>query len=225
MIYRCTLRCAALIAVAALLILTAAAAWAQDTEETPAHSTKPVATEPGSVASSPKPAVPAELNADPTEQPAADADVLSTELSGVDSLGIGTDTLVTNYQGGTRRIHLERTVFRRQTPVAYLANGRRDPFRALVIDERKEGEIETDLLRMEHAALTGVVWSDGEYVAMLRDKDGYNFLLREGDPVFNGRMTAVTQSQAVFDIVEFGDYQQIVLKVASPDRLKDKAKS
>jgi hypothetical protein len=151
--------------------------------------------------------------------------VISTELSGLDSLGILSDTLITNYQGGTRRVHLERTVFRRETPVIYQAGGHRDPFRALVVDERKEGEIETDLLRMEGAFLTGVVWSDGEYIAMLRDKEGNNFLLHDGDPVFNGRVTAVTQSQAVFDLVEFGDYQQIVLKVTSPDRIKDKGKS
>ncbi|MBI5059410.1 hypothetical protein HZB60_06480 [candidate division KSB1 bacterium] len=162
---------------------------------------------------------------DPTERAESSPDVLSTELSGVDSLGITSDTLITSFQGGTRRVHLERTVFRRETPVEYVSNGRRDPFRALVIDERKEGEIETDLLRMEKAVLTGVVWSDGEYVAMVRDKDGNNFLLHEGDPVFNGRMTAVTQSQAVFDLVEFGDYQQIVLKVASAEKLKDKAQS
>lgn len=145
-------------------------------------------------------------------------DVISTEIMASESLGFVSDEIITNYQGGTRRVHLENTVFRREDPVTYDPSGRRDPFRALVVDEKKEGEIETDLFRTEKSILTGVIWTEGEFIAMVRDAEGNNFLLHEGDPVFNGRCTAITKSQAIFDIVEFGDYQQLVLKIASPEK-------
>jgi hypothetical protein len=145
-------------------------------------------------------------------------DVLSTEILGSDSLDIIPDEMITKYQGGTRRVHLENSVFRREDPVVYDARGKRDPFRALVVDEKKEGAIQTDLLRLDGAVLTGVIWSDGEFVAMARDKESNSFLLHEGDPVYNGRCTAITKTQAVFDVVEFGDYQQTILKIASPDK-------
>ncbi len=154
-----------------------------------------------------------EVMDDPSDAESDELDALSTEVAGLDSLDLSDPDLETEYHGGTRRIHLERSVFRRATPVVYAGNGRRDAFRALVVDEKKEGEIQTDLLRTEGAVLTGVVWAEGEYLAMVKDKDGTSFFLREGDPVYSGRVTAVTQSQVVCDISEFGDYRQVTLKV------------
>jgi hypothetical protein len=138
---------------------------------------------------------------------------LSTELDGLDTLELAPTEMITQVAGGTRRVHLESTVFRREQPVKYQAAGRRDPFRALLVDEKKEGEIETDLLRIEGAALRGVVWSEGVYLALVTDKDSKSFVLREGDPIYQGRVLSVTQSQAVFEVSDFGDYQKITLKV------------
>lgn len=142
-----------------------------------------------------------------------DGEVLSTEASGLDSLGVLPHEMTTEAQGGTRRVKLETTVFKRHEPVQYLAAGLRDPFRALVSDEKKEGEVKTDLLRIEEAVLTGVVWSDGKYLAMVKDKDGKSFFLREGDQIYKGRVLYVGQAEAVFEVSEFGDYNRITLKV------------
>jgi hypothetical protein len=138
---------------------------------------------------------------------------ISTQMKAVDSLDVIPSDIVTNYQGGTRRVVLESTVFHREPPVSYESDGNRDPFRALIVDEKKEGEVETDLLRMEGAVLTGVVWSDGMYLAMVKDKDGKTFFLREGDPIYKGKVMTVTQSQASFEYSDFGDYEQVTLKV------------
>lgn len=138
---------------------------------------------------------------------------LSTELSGMDSLGVLPGEVVTRNAGGTRRVQLESTVFRRETPVNYEQRGLRDPFRALIKDEKREGEIETDLLRLEDAVLTGVVWSEGHYLAMVRNKEGQTFFLREGDRIYQGRVLMVTQSTAVFETSDFGEYQRTTLKV------------
>jgi hypothetical protein len=156
---------------------------------------------------------------DPAETPPASADKnkepaeLSTELDGLDTLDVVPTEVITQVGGGTRRVGLENTVFRREAPVIYETDGRRDPFRALITDEKKEGEVETEFLRLEGAALKGVVWSDGQYLALISDKDGKSFVLREGDPVYQGRVVSVMQSQAVFEVSDFGDYQQITLKV------------
>ena len=138
---------------------------------------------------------------------------LSTELDGLDTLNVVPTEMMAQIGGGTRRVGLESTVFRRENPVIYDAAGRRDPFRALITDEKKEGEVETEFLRLEGASLKGVVWSDGQYLALIADKDGKSFVLREGDLVFQGRVISVTQSKAIFEISDFGDYQQVTLKV------------
>lgn len=142
-------------------------------------------------------------------------EVISTELVATDSLDVLPDVIATRNAGGTRRIQLESTIFRRETPMAYEARGMRDPFRALIKDERKEGEVETDLLRLEAAVLTGVVWSEGHYLAMVRNKEGQTFFLREGDRIYQGRVLMVTQSTAAFETSDFGEYQRITLKVRS----------
>jgi hypothetical protein len=192
-------------------------------DEPPAASPQPdttiTQTQPEGVPDGPS-AEPAEETPAPSpeEQPApvkakSVSKELSTELSGLDTLEVVPTEVVTRVAGGTRRVHLESTVFRREEPVVYEAAGRRDPFRALLVDEKKEGEIETDLLRLEGAILRGVVWADGMYLALVSDKDGKSFVLREGDPVFQGRVLTVTQARATFEVSDFGDYQQVVLKV------------
>jgi hypothetical protein len=149
---------------------------------------------------------------------------LSANPGGLDTLGILSDDNDSSHDSDPKRAHLESTVFRREQPVEYAAGGRRDPFRALITDEKKgEEEVETDLLKLKGAILTGVVWAQGQYLALVRDDDGRNFFLRDGDPIYQGHVTLVTQSQASFEISDFGDYQKVVLKVRVKDD-KGKAK-
>jgi hypothetical protein len=148
-----------------------------------------------------------------TQSDPGNGEVLSTEMSGVDTLDVIPKEMIMKSGEGTRRIKLETTVFHREEPVVYRSEGLRDPFRALIVNEKKEGEIKTDLLRMEEAILTGIVWSSGDYVALVRDKDGKNFFLRKGDPIYQGTVVEVEQSRAVFEVSEFGDYSRIVLEV------------
>ncbi len=142
-----------------------------------------------------------------------EGETLSTMTEGLDSLNVLPDELRTQSNGGVRRVKLETLVFKRHEPVYYEASDLRDPFRALVSDEKKEGEIKTDLLKLEEAVLTGVVWSDGKYLAMVRDKEGKSFFLRENDAIYSGKVLYVGQTEAVFEVTEFGDYSRITLKV------------
>ena len=147
------------------------------------------------------------------EEAEAESKVLSTEMSGVDTLGVMPTEMITRSGSGTRRVKLETTVFRREEPVSYRSESRRDPFRALIANEKKEGEIKTDLLRLEDAILTGIVWSSGDYVAMVRDKEGKSFFLREGDRIYKGRVVKVEQSKVILEVSEFGDYRRVTLGV------------
>jgi len=152
---------------------------------------------------------------EPAEAPldtAKGAQTLSTVTAGLDSLGVSPKELETQANGGTRRIALESEVFNRHEPVFYLASDLRDPFRALV-DKNPPAPGDSDLLRLDEAVLTGVVWSDGKYLAMVRDKDGKSFFLREGDAIASGKVLYVGQGEAVFEVTVFGDYSRITLKV------------
>lgn len=143
-----------------------------------------------------------------------EGETLSTMTSASDSLGVLPTEMETESNGGMRRVKLETTVFKRHEPVYYLASDLRDPFRALVVRETGGDDPPvTDLLIMEDAILTGVVWSDGKYFAMVSDKEKKSFFLREGDKVFNGQVLYVGQSEVVFELTEFGDYTRITLKV------------
>jgi hypothetical protein len=122
--------------------------------------------------------------------------------------------------GGTRRVASYRSVLRRETPFGYDSGGRRDPFRALIWEGKKGEDVVTDLLRLDGAVLTGVVSSEGEYLAMVRDKDGRNFFLREGDSVFRGRVVSVTQTKAVFQLAEFGEVERVTLNVRANENKK-----
>jgi hypothetical protein len=149
----------------------------------------------------------------PDSNATAKTHIISTEMSGVDSLGIMPTEMVTPTEGGFRSVPIEASVFHRETPVTYEALGRRDPFRPLLTDDKGKGDIDTDLLVIDGAVLKGVVWSEGQYLAIIRDKSGKTFFLREGDPIYQGHVLMVTQSQTVFEIADFGEYDQVTLKV------------
>ncbi len=104
---------------------------------------------------------------------------------------------------------------RREKPFVYSSRGRRDAFRPLIMDSKRGEETKTDLLQMEGAVLTGVVWSGGEYLVMVKDKDGKSFFLRQGDAVYRGKVITVTQTKAIFQLVEFGEIERITLTIRS----------
>lgn len=149
----------------------------------------------------------------PAATPRAGADSLSTRLGGVDTLGVVPTEVLTPYQGGTRRVPLENSVFRREQPISYSSDSRRDPFRPLIVDNKQEGEIHTDLLIVDGANLTGVIWAGDQSLATVKDNKGRSFFLHEGEPVYSGRVVSITQTSITFEISGFGEYRQVTLKV------------
>jgi hypothetical protein len=148
-----------------------------------------------------------------TPSQSSGGDSLSTGLGGMDTLGVVPSSVETPYQGGTRRIDFENSVFRREPPVVYSAVSGRDPFRPLIVEKSGEADPVTNLLIVDGANLTGVVWADAQSLATVKDKQGRSFFLHQGEPVYRGRVVSITQTSITFEISGFGESRQVTLKV------------
>jgi len=93
-------------------------------------------------------------------------------------------------------------------PEVTYASGGRDPFRSLLL-----ADPDYSLLDLEDARLVGVAWNHEQMMAMIEDKRGRAWSLRDGDHVQNGRLVRVTTSAAVFDTWLFGNSERKVLEL------------
>jgi hypothetical protein len=105
----------------------------------------------------------------------------------------------------------KKYVFRQQEAFKYSNRGRRDPFKALI--QEGVGEINTNLLNMEEATLTGIVWAGDQMVALFKDKKGKSYYLRNGDPVNNGRIVEIKDNSVIVSVFQFGDTRQLEFRV------------
>ena len=87
----------------------------------------------------------------------------------------------------------------RESIVAYKAQGWRDPFVSLVTGDgsRNTGKIDLSLMK-----LVAIVLGEGKVFCVVEDAEGMSYILREGDPVKNGKVlrigaTSVTASQTI----------------------------
>ena len=87
----------------------------------------------------------------------------------------------------------------RESIVAYKAQGWRDPFVSLVSGEaaRNTGKVDLSLMK-----LVAIVLGDEHVFCVVEDAQGISYILREGDPVKNGKVlrigaTSVTASQTI----------------------------
>jgi hypothetical protein len=98
--------------------------------------------------------------------------------------------------GGEPAVNRDQAI--RESIVAYKAQGWRDPFVSLVGDaSRDTGKIDLSLMK-----LVAVVLGDGQVFCVVEDGKGMSYILREGDPVKNGKVlrigaTSVTASQTI----------------------------
>jgi hypothetical protein len=105
----------------------------------------------------------------------------------------------------------KKYVFRQQEIYKYSTRGRRDPFKALVSEGI--GEIDTDLLNIDDATLTGIIWMGDHMVALFKDKKGKSHYMKKGDAVYNGRIVEINDNSVVVSIYEFGDVRRVELRV------------
>lgn len=89
----------------------------------------------------------------------------------------------------------------------YSSRGKKDPFKPDVMEE--EGE----LLNVSEAKLLGIIRSEEGNVALLQDRRGVGYVLKEGDRVRNGRVVRIESDRVIFATVDFGFTRRIELKL------------
>lgn len=96
-------------------------------------------------------------------------------------------------------------------PYVYESMGRRDPFGPLVTDQEAETGAGSHLPDPRGLFLVGVLWGDRDRFALAEDWSGRSFVLREGDPVWNGHVVRVEQRKVVIRYNHFGMWKTITL--------------
>lgn len=94
----------------------------------------------------------------------------------------------------------------------YRSYGRADLTRALVTGEF-EIEESAEIVDLNTARLVGLVQGATDKFAMLEDNSGNGFILRVGDKVRNGRITAITDNSVVGSISLYGMTSRVVLRL------------
>jgi len=94
----------------------------------------------------------------------------------------------------------------------YRSYGRPDLTKALVTGEFLP-IVSSDIVDMNVARLVGIVKGATDRFAMLEDGSGNGFILRVGDKVRNGRITAVTDNSCVASVTLYGMTTRVVLRL------------
>jgi len=94
----------------------------------------------------------------------------------------------------------------------YRSYGRPDLTKALVTGEFMP-IVSTDIVDMNVARLVGIVKGATDRFAMLEDGSGNGFIVRVGDKVRNGRITAVTDNSCVASVTLYGMTTRVVLRL------------
>lgn len=95
--------------------------------------------------------------------------------------------------------------FPKRLVIKYKPRGR-DPFETLINETRTyDGPVGQRVPNVEGLRLVGVIESDGNSnSALFEDKDGYGYILKEGDKVRRGYVLRVDPEEVHFQIFEYG---------------------
>lgn len=97
----------------------------------------------------------------------------------------------------------------------YESAGKRDPFESLAPVEEEDGAKLKGLFNYEEARLNGIVNTGGDIYALVTDKGGLAYVLREGYRVFGGYVTDITDDAIQFHIVKYGRSMTIIMRFSS----------
>ena len=100
----------------------------------------------------------------------------------------------------------------RRNEFFYQSFGRSDPFASLVGGEF-EPLASADLVDLNSALLVGVMWGSGDRFGRVEDGDGFGYILRVGDRVRNGRVTAIREDRLTARVTLYGISNNVVLKL------------
>lgn len=86
----------------------------------------------------------------------------------------------------------------------YDPKGRRDPFVPLIIAEGERLPGEERKISVENLSLVGVIWGDGQRIAILSDQAGNGYVFKEGESIPGGRVISISDRSVVFELSQFG---------------------
>lgn len=93
-------------------------------------------------------------------------------------------------------------------PFFYNPRGKRDPFKPYIGTPSKD-----TLLDVSTAVIVGIMWSPDERYALAEDASSKAFILREGDPVSNGKVLTIEKKEVTFLMRVFGGTKKVTLKI------------
>ena len=105
--------------------------------------------------------------------------------------------------------------FPKRLVIKYKARSSRDPFETLINEAKTyNSPIEKRIPNVEGLELVGVLESEiGANSALFEDKNGYGYILREGDKVRKGYVLRVEHDRVYFQIFEYGWSRTVALNI------------
>ncbi|MFH1372987.1 MAG: hypothetical protein ABII79_04250 [bacterium] len=105
--------------------------------------------------------------------------------------------------------------FPKRLVIKYKVGNSRDPFETLINESKvSNNPIEKRIPNVEGLELVGVLESEaGSNSALFEDKDGYGYILKEGDKVRNGYVLRVESDRVYFQIFEYGWSRTVALNM------------
>ncbi len=100
----------------------------------------------------------------------------------------------------------------RRNEYFYQSYGRKDLCAALVTGEFQPIR-NPEIVDVNLAKLVGVMWGATDRFALVEDGQGNGFILRVGDKVRNGRVTAVHEESLVASVSLYGITSRVVLRL------------
>jgi len=84
--------------------------------------------------------------------------------------------------------------------------GKPDPFEPLITKKTiSKG------LHVEQAELVGIISGAGGYLALVKEKGGAGYVLREGDGIVGGKVSHIDKNSITFSMFQFGVHSTVVL--------------
>lgn len=96
-------------------------------------------------------------------------------------------------------------------PIAYEPKGRRDPFTPIFLGK------DNAAISVSAVKLTGVVGGPGALLALVEAPDGIGYILKPGDALGDGRVTAITPNSVTFAVQARGSQSGSSLTLRLPE--------
>lgn len=104
-------------------------------------------------------------------------------------------------------------------PYFYQSAGMRDPFKSLLDGEGSSSE--GGLHGIEDLIVVGILWAEHDRFALVETHRGQHMILRQGDPIRNGRVIEVLLNGLKVRYSHYGVFKTVTLTVESGAEEKD----